>query len=394
MKNLETITAKYYKDGKGRKISVANGKINAIETVSYDGDLWLAPTLTDLQVNGYAKASYGNMKLTLGALKKSVSDLNRDGCGEFFPTLCTDKWENIIAKLKQLRAWREADPELKAAMVGWHIEGPFMSPISGYCGAHSKELMVSPTPEHLNLLRKEAGNDPVLITMAPEQPGVIEIIPLAVSLGFTVSLGHTNASNEELAAAIKAGAKSFTHLGNGCPQELDRHNNIIWRGIEATALHVGLIPDSIHVSPMLFRIMHRAMDTARFWYTTDAVHPAGALPGIFRSEGGELVVGPDQVVRKPGATNFAGSALRPLEGIFRAADMLGCSWRDVWDYYSIQPRKMVGLDPNQLAIGKPASFCVYDGSRKDNPEITTYIGGKRKSTLPAQGWMKSAGITE
>ncbi|MEI6579967.1 MAG: hypothetical protein WCN92_10985, partial [Eubacteriales bacterium] len=60
------------------------------------------------------------------------------------------------------------------------------------------------------------------------------------------------------------------HLGNGCPQSLDRHDNILWRVIEAGALQAGLIPDGIHVSPALFRILHRAVDPARFWYTTDA----------------------------------------------------------------------------------------------------------------------------
>jgi N-acetylglucosamine-6-phosphate deacetylase len=252
--------------------------------------------------------------------------------------------------------------------------------------------MVSPTPLHIHELREATGADPVLLTVAPEQTGVIDIIPLAVSLGIRVSLGHTNASAAEIAAAVAGGAMSFTHLGNGCPQVLDRHDNILWRVAETCALHPGLIPDSIHVSPALFRILHRAIDPARFWYTTDAVHPAGAPPGRYRLDDIEVEVGADQVVRKPGATNFAGSALRPLEGVFRAAEMLACSWRDVWDRYTVQPRRMMGLDTAQIEPDKPASFCVLRCPPGEPASVVTYIRGEQRSCLPARGWMNGAGI--
>lgn len=392
MKTHGVITAREYRTGEGRKVSWRDGRIASVEPATAPGALWIAPALTDLQVNGYGTVDFRKPDLAADDMRKAVRALHRDGCAQFFPTLTTDDWKAMIAQVRRIRGMRESCPELRAAIAGWHFEGPFLSPVPGYCGAHPKEKMVSPAAAHIRELREATGNDPVLLTVAPEQPGVVEIIPLAVSLGFRVSVGHSNASAADLEAAVRGGAVAFTHLGNGCPQTLDRHNNILWRVIEAEALHPGLIPDSIHISPALFRIFHRAMDPARFWYTTDAVHPAGALPGRFRLGDTEVEVGPDQVVRIPGAANFAGSALRPLEGIFRAAEMLGCSWREVWDRYTVQPRRMMGLDAAAVEPGGPASFCVLDFANAGSATVETYIGGEKRSCLPARGWMGGAGI--
>jgi N-acetylglucosamine-6-phosphate deacetylase len=146
-------------------------------------------------------------------------------------------------------------------------------------------------------------------------------------------------------------------LANGCPRELDRHDNILWRAFDTPGLTVSLIPDKIHVSPALFRLVHRVLPKENIFYTTDAMSAAGAPPGKYKIGQMEMEVGADQSVRQPGKTNFAGSALRPIDGIFRAAEMLNCSWREVWPRFSEQPAKLVGIK-NDLTVGSPANFCT------------------------------------
>ena len=217
--------------------------------------------------------------------------------------------------------------------------------------------MRNPTSEDIHELGKITDNDPCLLTLSPERPGAIKAIDLAVSLGLKVSLGHTDASLQVLQQAVQAGATGFTHLGNGCPRELDRHDNILWRVFETQGLMVSLIPDQIHVSAPLFRLVHRVLGPDSMYYTTDAMSAAGAPPGRYKLGKMDLEVGPDQIVRQPGKPLFAGSALRPIEGVFRAAQMLGCSWQEVWPRFSEAPARLMGLS-GELAVGQPADFCI------------------------------------
>jgi len=210
-----SILARHYHDGAGLKLTWREGEITALEPAPVTTDVWLAPALTDLQVNGYGTVAFDVPALTLADMRKAVRALHRDGCAQFFPTLTTNDWSATLSRLRLLREMRASCPELRQAIAGWHIEGPFLSPVTGYCGAHPKNKMISPTPAHIRELRATVGDDPVLLTVAPEQPGVLEVIPLAASLGIRVSLGHTNASTAEIASAVKGGAVSFTHLGNG-----------------------------------------------------------------------------------------------------------------------------------------------------------------------------------
>jgi len=320
-------------------------------------DVWIAPALFDVQVNGYGGIDFQQDNLSADSLLSAARQLRAAGCARFLLTLITDDWLKLMARLGCLRALRSQVAELQSAIVGWHVEGPFLSAEPGFHGAHNPALMRNPTSEDIRELRRMTDNDPCLLTLSPERAGAIKAIELAVSLGLKVSLGHTDASLQILQQAVQAGATGFTHLGNGCPRELDRHDNILWRVFETQGLMVGLIPDQIHVSAPLFRLVHRVLSPDSIYYTTDAMSAAGAPPGRYKLGKMDLEVGPDQIVRQPGKPLFAGSALRPIEGVFRAAQMLSCSWQEVWPRFSEAPARLMGL-PGELAVGQPAAFCI------------------------------------
>jgi N-acetylglucosamine-6-phosphate deacetylase len=287
---------------------------------------WIAPALVDLQINGYAGVDFQQDNLQEREMLAAAAGLCADGCASWFFTLITEDWTRLMARLGRARALRSRSEILTRAIAGWHIEGPFLSDQPGYAGAHNPAAMCDPTPDHIRQLRDVTGRDPVLLTLAPERVGAEEAIRVAVEAGIRVSLGHTNASSNQLRRAVDAGATGFTHLGNGCPRELDRQDNILWRVFDTPGLMVSFIVDRIHVAPPLFRLAHRALDPGRIYYTTDAMAAAGAPPGRYRLGSMELEVGADQVVRQPGSKLFAGSALRPIDGIRRAAAMLGQAW--------------------------------------------------------------------
>jgi len=340
-------------------------------------DLWIAPPLFDLQINGFAGVDFQQDGLTADNLLHATRGLRTAGCAQFLLTLITDEWQAMTARLRHLRAVREQSSELQRAIVGWHVEGPFLSTEPGFHGAHDPSRMMDPTLEHVLELRSITGEDPLLLTVSPERRGALEAIALAVSCGVKVSLGHTDAPAKTLEAAVKAGATGFTHLGNGCPRELDRHDNIVWRVLDTPGLTVSLIPDRIHVSPLLFRLVHRVLTPTAIYYTTDAMAAAGAPPGRYKLGRLEVEVGADQVVRQPGKTNFAGSAAQPIDAVFRAAEMLGCAWQEVWPRLSETPAKFMGLR-NELAVGQTANFCVLKVAGQNHlVELQVYASGEK-----------------
>jgi len=346
-------------------------------------------SLLDLQVNGFAGVDFQAEELSRDELLRAVCRLQRAGCTRFLLTLVTDEWDKLLAKIQRLRRlrggpetagdprrrqdpaeqggtrrpWRAGNgglgtarptddrfpgstPSLHTAIAGWHLEGPFLSSEPAYHGAHDPALMLDPTPERIRALRDATAGDVVLLTLAPERRRAIEAIALATSLGMKVSLGHTNASAACLREAVAAGATGFTHLGNACPQQLDRHDNILWRVLDTPGLYVTLIADKLHVSPPLFRIFHRLIPGERIIYITDAMAAAGMPPGHYRIGRLELEVGADRLVRYPGRTNFAGSSATPVEAVFNAAEMLGVPWQETWRRMSVAPAQWLGLPVN------------------------------------------------
>ncbi len=376
MPKPETLLARRFDTAQPVRLTLDGSIVLGVEAAGdAPEDGWVAPALFDPQINGYAGVDFQRDAIELDDVLKAARGLRAAGCGQFLYTLTTDEWPLMLARLKHVRALREKSKDLQSAIAGWHIEGPFLSPEPGFHGAHDPKLMLDPTPERIHELREAAGNDPLLLTLAPECAGALGAVALAVSLGIRVSLGHTDASAETLAAAAAAGATGFTHLANGCTQKLDRHDNIVLRVLETPGLCASLIPDTIHVSPPMFRLLNRALAAplAQVCHTTDAMSAAGAPPGRYRIGRIETEVGADKIVRMPGQTNFAGSALRPIDGVFHAAAMTGESWRDAWKKSSLAARRYAGVSTKQDG----APFCVLKIEANDFKSGTLYADGQK-----------------
>jgi len=384
MKNNGKLVARDYASGKLLTISWREGVITEMAPADAPPGLsrWIAPPLVDLQINGFAGIDFQQDDLTEDELLRAVDGLQQSGCTRFLLTLITDDWQRLTRRLHHLHRLRSNHPRLRQAIGGWHIEGPFLSPEPGYRGAHDPSRMLDPKPEHLTQLRSTVGSAPLLLTLAPEREGAIDCIAGAANQNIVVSLGHTNASSVVLERAVKAGATGFTHLGNACPQLLDRHDNLLWRVLDVPGLTFSLICDLHHVSPPLFRLIHRAASQGRVYYTTDAMAAAGAPAGVYSLGSLNLEVGTDGIVRQPGQTNFAGSALSPIEGVGRAARMLNCSWRQTWGGFSVRPARFMGWT-SEVLPGQSADFCLIQTDRDDRiTAIKTYVAGVPLESSP------------
>jgi len=280
-------------------------------------------SLFDIQVNGFAGVDFQQEDLSAADLRAAVDGLAAHDTRRFFLTLITDGIERLCEKLKNIGRIRAGDPVVGEAICGYHIEGPWISPRPGYCGAHDPKCMGVPKVGEFDRMQEAAGGHIKLLTLAPELPGSGEVIRHVVRSGAHVSLGHTNASDAEIDAAIEAGARFCTHLGNGVPSELPRHHNVTQRLLARDELAAFFIPDGIHLPPFVLRNFFRAKPRGKAIFTTDCMAAAGAPPGIYRLAHHELEVGEDGVVRAPGSASFAGSALAPDEGVRNIRSWLG-----------------------------------------------------------------------
>lgn len=301
------------------------------------------PSLFDIQVNGFAGVDFQNPNLTVAELRRACLSLRRHRTRRILLTLITDSIVALKRQFTRIESFRSCDPLVRETIAGYHLEGPYISPVDGFRGAHPRDYVKAPDLREFDLLQAATGGHIRLVTVAPEWPGCARFIAGLVSRGVVVSLGHTNASEREIDQAVMAGARLCTHLGNGCPTILHRHNNIMQRLLARDELIASFIPDGIHIPPEVLRNLLRAKPSRKIILTTDAMAAAAASPGIYRFGRLRLKCGRDRIVRMPSAMTFAGSSLTLDEGVANAAHWSGVAPRTAWGWASSIPAAVFGL---------------------------------------------------
>jgi len=291
-------------------------------------------SLFDIQVNGFAGVDFQQPDLTGADLRRAVAGLAAHETRRFFATLITDDVAALVGKFANLERLRAADAAAASAVCGYHLEGPWLSPEPGFRGAHESRHMGAPDLRAFERLQTAAGGNIRLVTLAPEWPGSGDFIRAVVGMGVQVSLGHTNASESEITAAIAAGARFCTHLGNGVPAELPRHDNVMQRLLARDELIAFFIPDGIHLPPAVLKNFFRAKPAGKAMFTTDCMAAAGAPSGRYPLGNLFMEVGDDRIVRQPGKSNFAGSALCPDEGVKNLQRWLGLNVENARQLFS------------------------------------------------------------
>jgi N-acetylglucosamine-6-phosphate deacetylase len=290
-------------------------------------------SLFDLQVNGFAGVDFQRADLSGVELRRAVEALRAHETERILLTLISDEIDALCRQFERIETLRRSDARIAETVCGYHLEGPFLSPEPGYCGAHPPERQRAPDLAAFARLQSAAGGRIRLLTLAPEWPGSVDFIADVARQGVVVSLGHTNASEAQIDEAIRAGASLCTHLGNGVPQTLPRHDNIVQRLLARDELTACLIPDGVHLPPFVLQNLFRAKPPGKVVFTTDAMAAAGAPPGRY-TLGGIEVESRDGAVRQPGCVHLAGSCLTPDRGANNAATWLGISQQTARDLFS------------------------------------------------------------
>ena len=268
----------------------------------------------DLQVNGYAGVDFnvppeGEQALNAEQLHRACEALSADGVSGILATIITDHIEVMSGRLRRLVALRERDALAKRMILGLHVEGPFISPEPGYVGAHPPDAVRPADVEVIRQLLDAGGGLVKLVTLAPEVDPRRKVTRLLADQGIVVSAGHCNPSLEELKASIDAGLSMFTHLGNGCPLMMHRHDNIIqWALSLKEHLWLCFIADGVHV-PFFALKNYLELAGEKAIVVTDAMAAAGLGPGRHRLGRWEVEVGDDLAAWAPDRSHLVGSAM-------------------------------------------------------------------------------------
>jgi N-acetylglucosamine-6-phosphate deacetylase len=358
------LLARRYDNAETIRLNIVDGKIAAITPCSAPaGPLppWIAPGLIDLQVNGYGGQDFSAANITPERVAAIAEQMVAFGVTRFCPTLTTESREVLQCGLRAVAAACDASPTTARRIAGVHLEGPYISPVDGWRGAHPRQHCRKPDWDEFCRLQEASGGRVRILTLAAEWEGAAEFIRRVAGSGVLVAIGHSGADAAQLAAAVDAGARLSTHLGNGCQSTLHRHHNHLWPQLADDRLSASLIVDGQHLPPAVVKTFVRAKSPERCVLVSDLSGYAG-LP-IGRHVGGmiDVEILPEGRLVIAGQRELLAGAVAPLGiGVCNAMRMAGLTLAQAIAMATAQPAKLIGVIAGEIAVGQPADLVLFD----------------------------------
>ncbi len=334
-----------YLDGEPVRIEIVDGKIAQIKHLdSSTGfpEVYVAPGLIDIQVNGYMGVDFSDQELTRELLLEATEALWKEGVTTYLPTLITRDQERL-EKSFSLLAGALNDGVMGKSIPGFHLEGPYLSPVKGYRGAHPEQYIRLPDWQEFSALQEAAQGGIRLITVAPEMEGAISFIRKCNEKGIVVSLGHHNGTAEIIDQAVEAGASLSTHLGNGCANEINRHHNPLWPQLANDGLSISIIADGSHLTKEEVRTFYKVKGAEGCILVSDALSFAGLPLGEYEKDGFTYWLTED-VVKYP-AENVRAGAVQPVSKcVSNMMRFTQCDLKDAIRMASTNPAQLMGFE--------------------------------------------------
>ena len=242
-------------------------------------------------------------------MAKACDQLRQDGVVGILATLITDDVDALTRRLSKIVEYRDQDADVASMIAGFHIEGPFLNSQAGFIGAHPAQEAKPANIDDMKRLLDAANGLTKIVTLAPECDAGYQVTRFLADSGITVSAGHCDPTLDELSQAIDAGLTMFTHLGNGCPLALHRHDNIIQRVLSRSDdLWIGFIADGVHVPFFALANYLKVATLDRCFVVSDAISAAGLGPGSFTLGDQSVIVDDNLATWAADKSHLMGSA--------------------------------------------------------------------------------------
>jgi N-acetylglucosamine-6-phosphate deacetylase len=345
---------------------------------------YLAPGFIDVQVNGFAGVDYNDPKATRDEIARSLRVMFSTGTARCFPTIITGPPDLMAGALRNMaqakRAFESAGMPEGTAIEAFHVEGPHISPDEGPRGAHPENSVRPPDIEEFRRWQEAADGLVRLVTVSPEWPQAPSYVNAVTRTGVVVSIGHTKATGEQIAAVVDAGATMSTHLGNGAHTTLHKTHNYIWEQLAEERLSPSFIVDGLHIPAPFFHSAIRAKGVAHSVLVTDAVMPAMCAPGFYQLGIADVELKPDnRVVLRHNQDRLAGSSLRMDRAIGNAVRMGGISLLESLTMATVNPARVCRIAGRQrgLVPGEKADLVRFRWNESDGKltVVETIVAG-------------------
>ena len=328
----------------------------------------VAPGLVDTHIHGYK--SHDVMDNDFEGIKVISEGLLSCGVTSWLPTTLTSSAQLLNDVCETIGNHYQ---EVTGAKIrGIFLEGPFFT--EKYKGAQNPKYMSDPSVEKLAKWHELSQGLVNKIAIAPERKGVKEFIEFAKSKGVYTALAHSDATYEEAAAAVDAGANIFVHIYNGMSGLHHRKPGMVGAALSLDKVFAEMICDGHHVHPAAARVVTRARGPKETVLITDCMRAGGMGEGQSRLGEFEVVV-KDGTARLKDTGNLAGSILELKQGVKNVVDWGLVSPAEALRMASLTPAQSVGIESvcGRIAPGYEADFIVVS----DQLELeATYLDGE------------------
>lgn len=340
-----------------RIFAVADEVLPCEKLYDFTGSI-LTPGFVDVHTHGAGGHSFSGSSPE--AVLKACHTHLAHGTTTILPTVSTAAIGDMEQSLANIAATRRM-PELKCRIPGAHMEGPYFS--VKQCGAQNSDNITAPKKEDYVNLAKKHPHEILRWTYAPERDPDGEFCAFLVQNGILPSVGHSNATYEELLPAVDAGCKLVTHLYSATStvtrQQGFRHLGVIETAYLRDDMTVEIIADGRHLPPELIRMIVKIKGVDKVVAVTDSLYPAGTDIKEGITDGVAFIV-EDGVCRLPDRSAFAGSiatADRLLQVLHKDC---GFSLPDAVKMLTAVPAQIIGLDAGSIEAGLLADIVILD----------------------------------
>ncbi|GIO92856.1 MULTISPECIES: N-acetylglucosamine-6-phosphate deacetylase [Paenibacillus] len=320
-------------------------------------DGYIIPGFIDIHVHGGNREDF--MDSSKEVLDKITSFHSSQGTTAMLATTMTAPKADIDRVLNEVQNYRNQEMPY-TRLEGVHLEGPFISP--KWPGAQNPEHIVL---ANIEWLEEWVSTYPGLVrqvTLAPEREGALEAVKWLSSHGIVAALGHTDATYEEVEAAVEAGLSHGVHTFNAMTGLHHRKPGVVGAMLSDDRLSCEIIADGIHVHPAAMRILARVKPQDKLILITDAMSAAGMPDGEYTIGDLPVVVEDGIATLKSNRNSLAGSTLTMIKGFQLLVREVGLSLEQASLAASTNPARKIGIDDRtgSLEAGKLADVLLLD----------------------------------